>query len=189
MAKLYFKYGVMGSSKTAEALMTRYRYEEIGQKALLCKTDIDQRDGELIIRSRIGLEGQCMLISQLRQMSNEDIKQYDAIIVDEAQFASISDIDFLSDVVDNLDVPVICYGLKADFRNRLFPGSKRLLEIADKIEEVKTVCWCGRKALCNARYDKNGIIREGNQVALGSNDSYVALCRKHYKLGMLEKPN
>ena len=187
MGKLYFKYGVMGSAKTAEALMTRYRYEEVGQKALLCKTNLDTRDGTLIIKSRIGLEGECILLSEVMKLSEEVIKSYDAIIVDEVQFAKPEEIDFLSDVADFMDVPVICYGLKADFQNKLFPGSKRLLEIADKIEEIKTVCWCGRKALCNTRYNENGIVREGKQVELGSNDTYVALCRKHYKLGQLKK--
>lgn len=189
MAKLYFKYGVMGSAKTAEALMTRYRYEEVGQKALLCKADMDTRDGATIIKSRIGLEGECLLLSELKNIENEKLKSYDAIIVDEVQFADPSEIDFLSDIVDDLNVPVICYGLKADFKNQLFPGSKRLLEIADKIEEIKTVCWCGKKAICNTRYNKNGIVREGNQVELGSNDNYVSLCRKHYKLGLLKNPN
>ena len=86
-----------------------------------------------------------------------------------------------------MDVPIICYGLRADFQNKLFPGSERLLAIADKVQEIKTVCWCGRKAICNARYNQNGIVREGEQVMLGANDNYVALCRKHYKLGILHE--
>ena len=103
------------------------------------------------------------------------------------QFATKEQVDFLSDIVDEYEVPVVCYGLRADFRNELFPGSERLLAIADVITELKTVCWCGRKATCNARYNENGIVREGEQVVLGANDSYVALCRKHFKEGKLRK--
>ena len=185
MAKLYFSYGAMGSSKTANALMAEYNYYERGQNALLVKADLDVRDGANIIRSRIGLQKECILLSQLQKMSPEEISKYDAIIVDEAQFASREQIDFLSDIVDDLHVPVLCYGLRSDFRNELFEGSERLLAIADKIQEVKTVCWCGRKAICNARYNKNGIVRHGAQVMLGANDRYIALCRKHFKEGNL----
>lgn len=185
MAKLYFYYGAMNSSKTANALMTHFNYEEVGQKALLCKTEADTRDGARIIRSRIGLEMECILLKELQLMTEEQIRAYDCIIVDEVQFATREQIDFLSDIVDFMDVPVVCYGLRADFQNNLFPGSERLIAIADTISEVKTVCWCGKKATCNARYNEKGIIRDGEQVVLGANDSYVALCRKHFKLGML----
>ena len=185
MAKLYFYYGAMNSSKTANALMTHFNYEEVGQKALLCKTEADTRDGAKVIRSRIGLEMECILLKELQMMTEKQIRDYDCIIVDEVQFATREQIDFLSDIVDFMDVPVVCYGLRADFQNNLFPGSERLIAIADSIHEVKTVCWCGRKATCNARYNEKGIIRDGEQLMLGANDSYVALCRKHFKLGML----
>lgn len=185
MAKLYFYYGAMNSSKTANALMTHFNYEEVGQKALLCKTETDTRDGVRIIRSRIGLEMECIFLSELLEMPEEEIKQYNCIIVDEVQFATKDQIDFLSDIVDFMDVPVVCYGLRTDFQNKLFPGSERLIAIADSIHEVKTVCWCGKKATANARFNANGIVRDGEQVFLGANDSYVALCRKHFKLGML----
>jgi thymidine kinase len=185
MAKLYFYYGAMNSSKTANALMTHFNYEEVGQKALLCKTDTDTRDGVRVIRSRIGLEMECIFLSELLDMPEEKIKEYDCIIVDEVQFATKNQIDALSDIVDFLEVPVVCYGLRTDFQNNLFPGSERLIAIADTIQEIKTVCWCGRKATANARFNKEGIVRDGEQVFLGANDSYVALCRKHYKLGML----
>lgn len=185
MAKLYFYYGAMNSSKTANALMTHFNYEEVGQKALLCKTEADIRDGAKIIRSRIGLEMECILLKELQMMTEKKIRDYDCIIVDEVQFATREQIDFLSDIVDFMDVPVVCYGLRADFQNNLFPGSERLIAIADSIHEVKTVCWCGRKATCNARYNEKGIIRDGEQLMLGANDSYVALCRKHFKMGML----
>lgn len=187
MASLYFYYGAMGSSKTANALMTHFNYKEVGQNALLCKPEIDTRDGSNIIHSRIGLEEKCISLEALREMPEEEIKAYDCVIVDEAQFATKEQIDFLSDIVDFYDVPVLCYGLRADFRNELFTGSRELLAIADHIQEIKTVCWCGRKAICNARYNKDGIIKEGEQIMLGANDEYVALCRKHYKTGQLRK--
>jgi len=185
MAKLYFYYGAMNSSKTANALMTHFNYEEVGQNALLCKTETDKRDGARVIRSRIGLEMECIFLSELIAMPEEEIKKYDCVIVDEVQFATKEQIDFLSDIVDFMDVPVVCYGLRTDFQNNLFPGSERLIAIADTIQEVKTVCWCGKKATANARFNRNGIIRDGEQVFLGANDSYVALCRKHFKLGKL----
>ena len=185
MAKLYYYYGAMGSSKTANALMTKFNYGEVDQKALLCKPAMDTRDGNMKVHSRIGLEEECVLLEEFVKYSEEEVKQYDCIIVDEVQFASPEQIDFLSDVVDFMDVPVVCYGLRADFQNRLFPGSERLIAIADHIQELKMVCWCGRRATCNARYNENGIVREGEQVMLGANDSYKALCRKHFKLGML----
>lgn len=187
MAKLYFYYGAMGSSKTANALMTEYNYAERGQKALLAKTNVDTRDGVYTIKSRIGLEKQCVLLSEICTMEEAKLKAYDAIIVDEIQFATVEQIDFLAHIVDDLNVPVICYGLRTDFQLNLFEGSKRLLAIADEIKEVKTVCWCGRKATCNARYNKYGIVREGSQVMLGANDEYIALCRKHFLAGKLYK--
>ena len=187
MAKLYFYYGAMGSSKTANALMTRFNYEEVGQKALLCKPKIDTRFGNNKVHSRIGLEYESIFIEDLVKMPKEEIQKYDCVIVDEVQFATREQVDFLSDIVDVYEVPVVCYGLRADFRNELFPGSERLLAIADVITELKTVCWCGRKATCNARYNENGIVREGKQVVLGANDNYVALCRKHFKEGKLRK--
>ncbi len=185
MAKLYFNYGAMNSSKTANALMTYFNYKEVGQRALLCKTDTDTRDGARVLRSRIGLEQNCILLDELMEMPKEEIKTYHCIIVDEVQFATKEQIDFLSDIVDFMDVPVVCYGLRTDFQNQLFPGSERLIAVADTIREIKTVCWCGKKATCNARFNRDGIVRDGEQVVLGANDSYVALCRRHFKLGML----
>ncbi len=185
MAKLYFNYGTMNSSKTANALMTHFNYQEVGQRALLCKSEIDTRDGARIIQSRIGLKQECILLCELMEMPEEEIKTYHCIIVDEVQFATIEQINFLSDIVDFMDVPVVCYGLRADFQNQLFPGSERLIAIADTIREIKTVCWCGKKATCNARFHQKSIVRSGEQVLLGANDNYVALCRKHFKLGML----
>lgn len=185
MAKLYYYYGAMGSSKTANALMTHFNYEEVGQKALLCKPQVDTRDGVRKVHSRIGLEHACILLEELLEMPEEEIRGYDCVIVDEVQFASPEQVDFLSDIVDFMDVPVVCYGLRSDFQNKLFPGSEKLIAIADVIQELKTVCWCGRKATCNTRYNENGVVRSGPQLMLGANDNYVALCRKHFKLGML----
>ena len=185
MAKLYFYYGAMGSSKTANALMVEYNYTERGQKALLAKTSLDTRDGVNIIHSRIGLEKECVLLEQVCMMSDEELKGYDVIIVDEIQFAKREQIDFLARIVDELGVPVMCYGLRSAFQLNLFEGSERLLAIADEIKEVKTMCWCGRKATCNARYNKHGIVRTGAQVMLGANDEYIALCRKHFLEGKL----
>ena len=185
MAKLFFRYGAMGSSKTANALMVEYNYRERGKKALLAKPMTDSRDGKLVIKSRIGLERPCVLVEDMVLMSDETINSYDCIIVDEAQFCTKEQIEMLVHYVDDLDIPVICYGLRADFRNELFPGSMWLLAWADVIEEIKTVCWCGKAAKCNARFNDNGIIREGDQVCLGGNSSYIALCRKHSREGNL----
>lgn len=185
MAKLYFYNGAMGSSKTANALMTHFNYEEVGQKALLCKPRIDIRDGVGTVHSRIGLSHECITLEELVGLPEEEIRSYDCIIVDEVQFATKEQVDYLSDIVDYMEVPVVCYGLRTDFRNQLFSGSERLIAIADVIQELKTVCWCGRKATCNLRYNENGVVREGPQVMMGANDSYVAVCRKHFKLGEL----
>lgn len=187
MAKLYFRYGAMGSSKTANALMVDYNYKERGKKSYLVKPKIDCRDGNRTIRSRIGLESECDFLEELVCLDDAKIKEYDCIIVDEAQFATREQVEFLVHVVDDLDIPVICYGLRADFQNELFEGSKWLLAWADKIEEIKTVCWCGSGARCNARVNENGeIVRVGEQVVLGANDKYIALCRKHFNEGVVK---
>ena len=185
MAKLYFYYGAMGSSKSANALMAEYNYRERGQKVLLAKTNLDTRDGVHTIRSRIGLERECVLLSDICAMPDEEIQKYDAVIVDEIQFARKEQIDFLARIVDELNVPVMCYGLRTDFQLNLFEGSARLLAIADEIKEIKTVCWCGMKAICKARNNRNGIVRTGEQIMLGANDEYIALCRKHFLEGKL----
>ena len=186
MAKLYFRYGVMGSSKSANALMVRYNYEERGQRALMVKPVIDQREGKPIVGSRIGLTYPCIWFEDLQTMSPEEIRTNQCIIVDEAQFLTKEQVAYLTDLVDDLNVPVICYGLRADFRGELFPGSQALLACADIIEEIKTICWCGRKATCNARFDEHGtVLKEGAQVVLGANDCYIGLCRRHWKAGDL----
>ena len=185
MAKLYFRYGAMGSSKTANALMVEYNYRERGKRALLTKPAADTRDGEKIVSSRMGLKENCIWMEEVMEMPESEILKYDCMIVDEAQFCSKEQVEFMVHLVDDCNLPVICYGLRADFRNNLFPGSMWLLAWADQIEEIKTVCWCGRAAKCNARFNQNGIVRAGDQVVLGGNDSYVALCRKHWREGNL----
>ena len=186
MAQLYFKYGAMGSSKTANALMARFNYEERGQKALLVKPRLDTRDGDHMVVSRIGLTYPCIYFDELQSMSVMELQQNACVIVDEAQFLTKDGVMYLVSLVDDLDIPVMCYGLRADFKGDLFPGSEALLVMADKLEEVKTICWCGKKALCNARFDESGhVIKEGEQVVLGANDKYIGLCRKHWKEGNL----
>lgn len=186
MAKLYFRYGAMGSSKTANILMVRYNYLEKGLKPLLVKPSIDTRYGDNTVRSRMGLEAPCMLFEELRKMPKAEIGSYTAVLVDEAQFLHAEDVDFLTEIVDELQVPVLCYGLKIDFTGHLFEGSKRLFEVAEVIEEVPTVCWCGHRATFNARFDENGrILHEGEQVVMGANEQYTSLCRRHYKEGKI----
>lgn len=186
MAKLYFRHGAMGSSKTANALMVVYNYYERGKQALLAKPKLDTRDGEGKVASRMGLEKECSYVEDLVKMSDEELAKYDCIVVDEAQFCTKSEIEFFIHIVDDIEIPVICYGLRTDFRRELFPGSMWLLAWADVIEQIKTVCWCGNGANCNTRFTEEGdVIRDGDQVVLGGNDQYIALCRKHYKEGNL----
>lgn len=186
-AKLWFFYGAMGSSKTADALMKQYNYHERGMKAALLKPKLENRDGEKIIRSRIGLQAECEYVEDFLESVKENGKpDYDAIIVDEVQFLTREQIDALSDIVDNYDIPVLCYGLRTDFQSNAFEGSVRLLELADELIETSTVCWCGRKARFNARVCNGKIVRNGAQVQMGGNESYVALCRRHFKQGKLK---
>ena len=186
MAKLYFRYGAMRASKTANALMVRYNYEEGGQKVLLAKPSMDKRDGERVVKTRIGLSHPCIWVEELCEMSGEELKSYQCIIVDEAQFLSESQVRCLTYIVDIVGIPVICYGLRTDFKGNLFPGSQALFAWADKIEEIKTICWCGQKATFNARFDSNGtVLKTGEQVVFGANDCYISLCRKHWNNGDL----
>ena len=184
MAKLYFKYGAMGSSKSAQALITQFNYEELGMTVWLIKPSIDTRDGADIIKSRIGLARSAQIITPEQDIVKEYVKagRHDVIISDEAQFFTPEQIDQLRELVDFEDIPVLCFGLRTDFLTHVFPGSKRLLELADSITEIKTVCACGRKATVNARIDENGrVITHGDQVFLGGNDSYVAMCHRCWK--------
>ena len=184
MAKLYFKYGAMGSSKSAQALITKFNYEELGMSVWLIKPSVDDRDGADIVRSRIGLQAVAQVITPEQSIKEayQAAGKHDVIISDESQFFTETQIEELRDMVDDEDVPVLCFGLRTDFLTRFFPGSQRLMELADSITEIKTVCSCGKKATVNARIDGNGnIITEGSQVFLGGNDSYVAVCHKCWK--------
>ena len=179
MAKLYFKYGAMGSSKTAQALITKFNYEERGMDVWLLKPSVDSRDGETLLRSRIGLEATADVVRP-----EDDIRalyaargRHDVVIVDECQFLPPEHIEQLRQLVDEENLPVLCFGLRTDFLTHLFPGSRRLFELADSITEIKTICECGSKATVNARIDGEGhVVTEGAQVFLGGNDSYVAMC-------------
>ncbi len=190
MAKLYFKYGVMGSSKTAQALITKFNYEELGMSVWLIKPSTDTRDGADIVRSRIGLESRAQVITPEQDIREEYARagQRDVIIADEAQFFTPEQIDQLRALVDEEDLPVLCFGLRTDFLTHFFPGAQRLMELADSLTEIKTVCACGRKATVNARIDGSGrIVTQGGQILLGGNDSYVAMCHKCWKRKIREQ--
>ena len=181
MAKLYYRYGAMGSSKTANAIMVRHNYLERDQKVLMLKPGLDSRDGANLVASRSGLVCECNFVEELPTI---DVKAYDCVIVDEAQFMTKAQVETLVHIVDDLNVPVIAYGLRADFRGEFFEGSRWLMAWADTIEEVKTICWCGKKATNNARLDgMGGITKVGAQVVLGASDKYIGLCRKHWLIG------
>ena len=184
MAKLYFKYGAMGSSKTAQALITKFNYEERGMKVWLIKPSKETRDGELLLKSRIGLTSVATPIydtDNIYEIFKAHHTRSDVIIADECQFFNRNHIDEMRKIVDEMGIPVLCFGLRTDFRTELFEGSKRLFELADSIAEIKTICACGRKATVNARIDNRGkITTEGEQLCLGGDDKYIALCHKCY---------
>ena len=191
MAKLYFKYGAMGSSKTAQALITKYNYEENDMQVWLIKPSADTRDGADILRSRIGLQAAVEVMVPGRDIYEAYKAEHDgrchAVIVDECQFMTPEQIDQLRAIVDDFNVPVLCFGLRTDFQTKLFPGSRRLMEIADAIQEIKTICDCSAKATVNARIDGDGyIVTEGAQVVLGGNDSYIAMCHRCWIRGIKE---
>ena len=185
MAKLYFKYGAMGSSKTANALITRFNYQERDMKVWLIKPSIDDRDGANIIRSRIGLEAVADVITpdaDIFALFEAGHKDCNTVIADECQFFTPDQVDQLRKIVDIYNIPVMCFGLRTDFLTHVFPGSLRLFEVADSITEIKTVCSCGDKAIVNARIDGNGhVVTTGSQILIGGNDSYIAMCHKCWK--------
>lgn len=187
MAKLYFYYAAMNAGKSTVLLQASYNYRERGMRTLLFAPAIDTRAGVGRIRSRIGLEADAAVLQ-----ADDDLKQrvltehqrspLACVLVDEAQFLTPAQVDQASDLVDELDLPVLCYGLRTDFQGNLFPGSARLLALADDLVELKTICHCGRKAIMNLRMGPDGrALREGAQVAIGGNESYMPLCRRHYK--------
>lgn len=193
MAKLYFKWGVMNSGKSLEILSRNYNFKERGIGTLVMKSTVDVRDSNIIKSRALNTEERCVPITPGDDVYKKIVRYVAAriesacpevkwIIIDEAQFLSEEQVDQLSRIVDELDINVICYGLRTDFRTQLFPGSKRLFEIADKFEEMRSTCRCGERASVNVRIDKDGkIVTEGPQVECGSEDKYITLCRKCYK--------
>lgn len=199
MSKLFYYYGSMASAKTLRLLSTAYNFEEKGVQIMVLKPALDTRDGEGIIRSRAGLERKCIMIDKdvnlykaikaYKNVLDAQLESLKWVIIDECQFLTEEQVDQLSDVVDFLDISVMCFGLRTDFQSRLFPGSKRLFEIADDIEEIKSTCECGEnKTSINARFDENGeIIIEGSQVEIGGNERYRAICRRCWKNKVRDK--
>ena len=190
MAKLYFKYGAMGSSKTAQALITKYNYEENDLNVWLIKPGADTRDGQNVVKSRIGLQAAAQVIPADMDVyaffTANKADSCDVIILDECQFMTIDQIDQLRAIVNDYNIPVMCFGLRTDFQTKLFPGSMRLMEVADAIQEIKTICDCGAKATVNARISDGYIVTEGDQVLLGGNDAYIAMCHRCYIQGIRE---
>jgi thymidine kinase len=184
LAKLYYRYGTMNSGKSFDILKIANNYEEQGKKVLIFTSVVDTRHGIGKVTSRVGFQREALLMDEhMRKIVEQE--QPDCVVVDEAQFASEEQIDQLADIVDNLDIPVIAYGLMTDFQGKMFAGSKRLLELSDRIEEIKTVCWhCNRKARFNTRFKDGLAVFTGEQLDIGGNDKYQPLCRKCY---MLEK--
>lgn len=193
--KLYFRYGTMGSAKTALLLTTAYNFEERHMDYLCLKPVIDTRENDSVIRSRIGIERACRWIhpnSNLYEMAIELYKKEDRVVdwflIDEAQFLTAAQVDQLARVVDDFGSNVICYGLRTDFQTHLFEGSRRLFEIADTIDEIKSTCNCGRKTIVNARIDSNGnIVETGAQVEIGGDERYVAICRSCWRNRRIEQ--
>lgn len=186
----------MGSAKTALLLTTAYNFEERGMRYVCMKPRIDTREGSRsVIRSRIGIERECRWIDSdtdlyqtAQHLFEENMVVIDWFLIDEAQFLTERQVDQLSRIVDDFGSNVICFGLRTDFRSRLFEGSRRLFEIADTIDEIKSTCTCGRKTIINARIDANGdFVEDGAQVEIGGNDRYIAVCRKCWRNKCIEQ--
>lgn len=192
MAQLYFKYGSMNSGKSIEVLKTKYNYEEQGKKTLLFTSKLDTRSGTGVVSSRIGIESPAITVDEktnIYEITKEIVSKnlIDCVLVDEAQFLNKKNIYQLAKIVDELDIPVLAYGLKNDFQNKLFEGSKYLLVLADKIEEIKSICqFCHRKATMALRLDNGVPVYKGEQIQIGGNESYKSVCRKHYKNPLID---
>lgn len=190
MAQLYYRYSTMNAGKSIELIKVAYNYEERGKRVMTLVPVVDDRYGMGVITSRIGVQRDATTIGDdvniLELFIKEDAKKkIDCILVDECQFLKKHHVLELAEIVDSFDVPVLAYGLKNDFRNELFEGSYYMLIYADKIEEIKTICWCGRKATMVARLVGGKIVKQGAQIVVGGNDMYVSLCRKHYNDGRI----
>lgn len=189
MAKLYFYYSAMNAGKSTIMLQSSYNYRERGMNTLVFTPAIDTRAGTGRVKSRIGLEAAANTFGAqddlLARTRAEHAKQrISCVLVDEAQFLSRAQVDQLAEIVDGLGIPVLCYGLRTDFQGNLFSGSERLLAVADNLNEIKTICHCGRKATMNLRVDAKGrAVHEGEQIEIGGNERYVAVCRRHFKEG------
>jgi thymidine kinase len=193
MSKLRFLYGTMASAKTLRLLTTAYNFEEKGLQFMVLKPSQDTRDGEDIIASRVGLQRECVsvhkelnlykAIEEYNIVLKANLDKLEWILIDEAQFLTEEQVDQLAQIVDDMNIEVMCFGLRTDFQSHLFPGSKRLMELADEIEEVKSRCACGRKTSINARLDEQGqVIFQGEQVVVGGDDKYKPLCRKCWNI-------
>lgn len=184
MAQLFFKYGAMNSGKSIDILKVAHNYEEQGKPVVLMTSGVDNRSGRGIIASRIGLERKVKPImddTNIYDYVNKMDRKIYCVLIDEAQFLKKEHVLQLIKIVDELNIPVMAFGLKNDFRNELFEGSKYLLIYADKIEEMKTICWfCPHKATMNLRIHDGKPVYEGEQVQIGGNESYYPVCRKHY---------
>lgn len=185
--RLYFKYGTMGSSKSAMALITKFNYEEMGMKAILLKPATDTRDGINVVKSRIGLNAEATVIYPNDDIRISIVGRYDVVICDESQFFTSEQIDQLKDIAVFGNIPVICFGLLTDFQSHLFPGSKRLVELADSMQEIKMICSCGRKTSINARIANGKIVTEGDQVMLGANNEYTPMCYKCWRTRIMNE--
>ena len=191
MAQLYYRYSTMNAGKSIEVIKVAYNYEERGKRVLALVPGIDDRYGQGRITSRVGLSREANIVNEdknilelfMRENSREHI---DCVVVDECQFLKRHHVEELVEIVDSFNIPVLAYGLKNDFRNELFEGSYYMLVYADKIEEIKTICWCGRKATMVARVIDGRVVKSGEQIMVGGNDMYVSLCRKHYNEGRIE---
>lgn len=189
MASLYFKFAAMNSGKSTQLLQAHYNYFERGMNPMALTAKIDDRFGSGKITARIGLDLHAEVFTPETDVyalvaKAHEAKKVDALLIDEAQFLTPAQVMECARLVDDLDIPVMCYGLKTDFMGKLFPGSEALLRFADNLEEIKTICWCGRKATHTARVTAKGdVVREGAQIAIGGNDMYVSLCRKHFMRG------
>ncbi|MDE6306215.1 MAG: thymidine kinase [Muribaculaceae bacterium] len=193
--KLYFRYGTMGSAKTALLLTTAYNFEERGMSYVCMKPVVDTRENDNVIRSRIGIERRCQwiyhdtdLYSMAQEIFENTMTLIDWFLIDEAQFLTEEQVDQLARIVDDYGSNVICYGLRTDFKSHLFEGSRRLFEIADTIDEIKSTCTCGRKTIINARIDQSGdFVEDGAQVEIGGDDRYIAVCRKCWRNKRIEQ--
>ncbi|MGK9171894.1 thymidine kinase [Yokenella regensburgei] len=192
MAQLYFYYSAMNAGKSTALLQSSYNYQERGMRTLVYTAEIDDRFGAGKVSSRIGLSSPARLFNQTSQLRQEIGAEHTrepihCVLIDESQFLTRQQVYELSDVVDDLDIPVLCYGLRTDFRGELFTGSQYLLALSDKLVELKTICFCGRKASMVLRLDHQGRpYNEGEQVVIGGNERYVSVCRKHYKEALAE---